>query len=29
MFVHLMMAGSEDMQQVNNYTVLSLNRWKS
>jgi hypothetical protein len=29
MFVHLMMAGSEDMQQVKNCTVLSLNRLKS
>jgi len=29
MFVHFMMAGSEDMQQVNNCTVLSLNRCKS
>jgi hypothetical protein len=29
MFVHLMMAGSEDMQQVKNCTALSLNRRKS
>jgi hypothetical protein len=29
MFVHLMMAGSEDMQQVKDCTILSLNRCKS
>jgi hypothetical protein len=29
MFVHLMMAGSEDMQQVENCTVISLNRGES
>jgi len=29
MFVHLMMAGLEDMQQVKNCTVLSLNMCKS
>jgi hypothetical protein len=29
MFVHLMMAGSEDMQQVENCIVISLNRGES